>query len=384
MKIKYKYMFLSKSKAVPFLSLKIVFVFLLSIITRATADVIFLKGNKNIFGQVMAITKNDIILEVISPEDFALEIETFPLNPVEKVIDESGTVLYENKQAKFADLNPYYSLMENNWEELKFKTLDSEQHVITYRSSEKKTARIISITEQYIFTQRRNPDSTDLTVEKIPVKNILAINNVRVIHTNFNIAKRILLSPDTKYPLYQVQIGYDYVQSYYSEVQLLFQDFFDGNSIDKKAKKRLDGYPGIFMKFEMYLQPYLSLGLSLQYYKEEKINALALTMVDVKYVYRTSLFHPWLSLGFAGQQLSSSETVADITYDWHNSESTIALGAGLNSGKELGIGFNFSVYYMPFGRGKTKINVVDLQSTSSREIDFSLIKISFGMHYSFN
>ena len=204
-----------------------------------------------------------------------------------------------------------------------------------------------------------------------------------MIHTNFDIAKRILLT-ETKYPLYQVQIGFDYLKSNYSNVQGLFQEFYDQNGLNKEAAKRSDSYPGVFMKFEMYLKPYISLGLCGHFYKVEKLNSLSLFMVDIKYIYRTSMVHPWISLGYAGQQFASKEKVNDVNYEWINSGSTVTLGAGFNSGKELGFGFNFSVYYMPFGKGKTKIKVDDLETTAAAEIDFSLLKISLGMHYSFN
>jgi len=361
------------------------FMLLISLISikSSFADTIYLRGEKNIFGQVMAINENEIILEVISAEDRALEIQTFPISLVEKIIDESGTILYEDKQQKYKSLNSFYSLMENNWEELKYKTLASKKHIITRLSLEKEKVKIVSITNEYIFHEFKNPDSEDLIINKIPLKDIQAINDIPVLLTNFEIAKRILLS-ETKYPLYQVQVGYDYVNSAYSELQSLFQDFYDQNGINKAAAKRLDTYPGIFMKFEMYLKSYLSLGLSIQYYKDEKINALALTMVDVKYIYRTSFFHPWISLGYAGQEFSSSETVDRVKYEWHNSANTLCLGMGINTGKETGLGLNLSAYFLPFGKGKTEIRVDNLDESSSRKIDFSLLKISLGMHYSFN
>ena len=347
------------------------------------ADTIFLQSDKNIFGQLMAINKQEIILEVISTDDYALEIKAFPKHFVDKIVDESGTILYENSKSKFENFNSFYSLMQNNWEELKHKTLTSEKHIISRPSQKKEKVKMVSITEKYIFIETKNPDSEELTINKIPLREILAINDIVVLHTNFEIAKRILLS-ETKYPLYQVQIGYDYVNSNYSKLKLLFDDFYNQNNFSKTAAKRLDTYPGIFVKFEIYLKSCLSLGLNGQYYKGEKINALALTMIDIKYIFRTSLLHPWISLVYAGQEFSSSETADGNKYKWHNSANTLGLGLGVNSGKELGIGFNLSVYYLPFGKGKTEIRVDDLDEASSREIDFSLIKVSLGMHYSFN
>jgi len=354
-----------------------------SLIKASFADVIYLKGNKQLFGQVMAINQNEIILEVISAADNVLEVRAFPLSPVQKIIDESGTILYQNEKARYSNLNSFYSLMETNWEELKFKTVAADTQHIIYRSGKTEQVKIVSITSDYVFLDTEDPDPKDHTINKLPLRNITSINGINVLLTNFNIPKRYLLS-ETKYPLYQVQIGFDYVTTQYSELQSLFQEFYDQNMINKLAAKRSDNYPGIFVKFELYMKPYLALGLSGQYYKGQKINTLNLTMVDIKYLYRTSLLHPWLSVGYAGHEFSSRETMADALYEWHNSSNALCLGAGINTGKELGLGFNFAVYYIPFGKGKTKIDIDNLDVTSEKEINFSMLKISFGMHFSFN
>ena len=107
-------------------------------------------------------------------------------------------------------------------------------------------------------------------------------------------------------------------------------------------------------------------------------------MVDIKYIYRTTLIHPWVAVGFAGQSFQSSEIAEGVKYTWRGTNNSIYYGVGIDTGKELGWGFNLSAYYMPFGKEKTEIKIDDNSQKSSRKIDFSLIKISLGIHYSFN
>lgn len=347
------------------------------------ADVIHLKDDRFIFGQALAVNNREAIIETISNVDGVLEISAVSIDKIAKIVDESGILLFDKENPVSKNLNSYYSLMENNWEELKFKLIPAANHKIVLNTGEEVNTKIVSITSEFVFTEKQQKDSVKITIHKISMNNILKINGLNIKHTNLDIPKRIILQ-EIKFPVYSLSVGPDYVLSNYSSLRALFQDFYEQNEITNRAGKRLDNYTGIYFNFEFYLKPYLAFGLSAQYYFDEKINALALTLVDVKYVYRTSSIHPWLSIGFAGQSFKSSEIADGTKYSWSTSKSSICLGSGFISGKILGFGIDFSVYYMPFGKGQTKIKIDGPDQLLAREIDYSLIKISLGMHYNFN
>lgn len=349
------------------------------------ADIIILNGNKKIYGQVLAINDKEIILETISEKNNVLEISAITKSHVIKITDESGTILFNNGKANYKNLNPFYSTMKNNWEELKDKVLSGDKNYIIFNNLEKLTARIVSITDEFIFVEIPQENSDKFTVKKYPLKDIIEINGVDVLHTDLETPKRILLT-EIKYPLYRISIGPDYVISHYAQVQQLFQDLYDQNptTTDKKAAKRKNNFPGIYAQFEIYVKPYLSFGLSAQYYKSEKINTLKSTMADIKYIFHTDLFKPWIALGFAGQDFHSTEIADSKTYEWQNRRGSISIGTGLDFGKEKGFGGTFSIYYIPFGKGKTEIKTKDINTRLTRNIDFSFFRISVGACYSFN
>ncbi len=107
-----------------------------------------------------------------------------------------------------------------------------------------------------------------------------------------------------------------------------------------------------------------------------------MTMADLKVIsYKTAL-RPWLSIGFAGHNFSSTEKATETKYIWNGSKSTIGFGAGLDFGDELGTGYILSAHYLPFGKGITKIK--DSTIIVKKKIDFTFFLISMGMRFNFN
>ena len=111
----------------------------------------------------------EVIIETISKVDGALEISAMPTDNIVQIIDESGTLLFDKNNPVSKNLNSYYSLMDNNWEELKFKLLPAADHKIVLDTGEELNTKIVSITSEFVFTEKQQKDSVKVAINKIKI-----------------------------------------------------------------------------------------------------------------------------------------------------------------------------------------------------------------------
>jgi hypothetical protein len=363
--------------------LKSILLLLLFGATFILADIIELTGNKKIYGQIISINDQTIFIESISKKEGGFQSIALPRSKVVKITDESGTILFSENTQHILVLKRYYQEMPNNWEELN-ERFSAKNDTVRFKDSTLKGGKIISITKRSLFLQEaapKSPKQSTLTVNKIPLRKIAKVGNVAVIFIDPQKAKSIF-AKKVRYPVYSLSSGVAYAQTNYNQLRQLYQEFYDKSGIPFSAQNRKDGYLGIQAKFEIYIQPYLSFGLSGFFYKTADINSLGMTMADLKYTFHKMPFRPWLSVGFAGHDFSSAEKVGDKKYIWETSKGAVALGGGIDYGDELGTGYVLSVHYLPFGTGTTKIK--DSEIAITKKIDFNMLLFSLGIRFNMN
>ncbi len=347
------------------------------------ADVLELAGNKKFYGQLISITEKIITVNILTEEDASIQPVSLPRDKVIKITDESGTVLFSDNTQHIIVLKRYYDEIRNNWEELKDR-FNSKHNTIRFITGKKKGGKIINITKQFVFLENGSNDlmeNSKLSVEKFSLNKIAKIGDKHVLFIDPQ-KPRLRRSKEIKYPVYSVSVGVVYAQTNYDQLQQLFQEFYDNSGLSFSAEKRAAGFPGIQMKFDAFIKPYLSLGLTGYYYKKENLNTIGMAIADVKYIFYQTALKPWLSIGFAGHDFRSSEKVQQTNYIWDTSKGTASFGLGIDFGDELGTGYNLSIHYLPFGKGTTKIKDPDI--SVKKKLDFTMFLISVGMRFNFN
>ena len=347
------------------------------------ADVIELPGNTKIYGQLISISEETVFIETLSNEDASIETFFLPRNKVIRITDESGIVLFSEDTQHIFVLKRYYAEMTNNWEELKDRFL-SKRTIILLVNGKEQEGKIINITKQFLFLQKMStgkPVDVTVRVDKISLKTIKKVGATNVLfidpqksHSKIN--KKI------KYPVYSISGGVVYAHTNYDRLQGLFQEYYKELDLSISADKRSAGYLGGQAKFEIYIRQYLSFGFTGFIYNNNIINLLGITMAETKYTFNHTGLRPWLSAGFAGHSFRSSEKIGQTKYVWDTRKGTISFGLGIDWGHELGTGYVFSVHYLPFGKGVTKIE--DSNISIKNKQDFTIFLISAGVRFNFN
>jgi len=346
------------------------------------ADVIELQGNKKLFGQLISITEESIHIETLSKTDASFQNIFLPRSKVISVKDESGTILFSENTQHIHVLKRYYEEMNSNWEELNDHFKASKHDSVIFKTGEKRGGKIFSITKKFLFMEKTSDDQAGkIEMDKISLKKINRIGKIKVLYID---PQKPRPKPRKKieYPIYSLSGGLVFTQTNYDQLQDLFQEFYDVSGIPVSSKKRLAAYPGLQAKFEVFIKPYLSFGLTGILYKTERINSLSMTMADLKYTFYQIPLRPWFSAGFAGHDFSSTEKIDGTEYVWDTSKGTVSIGLGMDIGDELDTGYIISAYYLPFGKGTTEIRDSDIDV--KKELDFTFILISVGMRFNFN
>ncbi|KAA3610382.1 MAG: hypothetical protein D8M58_05800 [Calditrichaeota bacterium] len=353
-------------------------------ISNLYADVIELEDQKKLYGQLISITDEMILIETFNKENAFIKSIFLPRNKVIKITDESGTILFSDNKQNILILKRYYSSITSNWEELKDRIKGSANDTLYFKDGSKAAGKVLSITDEYVFSQKTSDgNSVDpkIQVNKFRLNKINKINKIKVFFIDAQKSHPIFTNK-VKYPVYSISGGIVLAQTNYNQLQDLFQEFYDKSAISYEAEKRLSAYFGGQIQFEIFVKPYLSIGYSGFFYRNDAINSLGMSMANIKYTFHQTLFRPWLSLGFAGHDFSSAEKPGETKYIWDTSKGAPSMGLGIDLGDELGKGYYLAAHYLPFGKGTTKIKDSDI--TVNKEIDFAILLFSIGMRFNFN
>jgi len=366
---------------------------ILLVLSNLSADTIELKNDSTFSGQLLKVTPDYLIVELLSEKSLKIQNITIPQSEVDRVFDETGKILYEKGEQKVASLGTYYisNLNSSKYHLSRFLKKKDPAQLDTIHSTtgQKALGYVVEVRDANLVI--RKAITTEVKERQyfvVPLSKIKRINSYVIQREDIPEPQRIVRRR-AAYPQWTFEVGYSIAKTHFSDISEIIQDFYALGNINLTAPAISDEQKGLNLSLALWFSQYIGFQLGGFSNFSQDGFGLKLWNAELKFALPVELIRPWIAVGYGFQHIKFEKK--DINYRmedggilrWikHDEKSSgIAYGVGFDVGKESGAGLFVNFYYMPFEKFK-----VTGEGTSeiAREIDFSLTLLSLGFRYNF-
>ncbi len=277
-------------------------------VAPAIADIIVLNDSTVVYGELLYVSKKGIIVEFVSSEDNAFYDQSLLFTDVNRIVDQSGTILFQDRRVRVSNLEEYYFRPASSLKPVNIKLING-QEIVAY---------VIQISTDHLLVQL--PDSK--RKENISKDTISEINNrpVEIFQWQWDgyESERVL-----DYPHVVVEIGYAKLSTHISALR---------GSIGATFAE--DAYGAIHLGLLMAINRYLSAGIIGHFLldfgtgqsDEDDSDAYRLGLFELRVGWPFERVKPWLGISGAAQSIV---LFPNSEYKWKSQSWGVGYGIGL-------------------------------------------------------
>ncbi len=298
------------------------------------SDILHLNNGEMIAGQLLEVTSAGLIFEIRAGL-IIQEYRTFPCGDVLQVIDDYGTMLFENNQLKVEYLSDYYNRLPQA------PSLPFRLDTLYLKDNSILPVYISEISDEFIFYRsgdKRQKTTGRQSVHQVDHINGNSVEQYRQIHC-FYPEKRI-----TTFPRLGIEMGYGLISTHLGTLSNLKVDSsITGMSTTETQQFRAvsDNYNGMQVELFLEINPYLSIhalgyyiggfsGSTVDDYEPERDESYSLAATEVHLTYPEYFIKPWAGLGFAYQSITVISNLEGFDATWRYQSNAFDLSAGLD------------------------------------------------------
>ena len=321
---------------------------------KSMADEITLNDGTVLQGELLKVSRKGMIVEFISPRDSSFYNKTLPRNEVVKIIDQSGTILYDEKRLKVGNLH----LHNYYFQHVRPVHLDT----IKFYDGEEIVARVINMTQDHLWyqTSMSYPHPVSIALEDISEINNQTKETYRWQWIGYS-GDRLF-----EYPHVVVEIGYASVNTHLTALRETIGATFAE-----------DAYSALHLGLLVAINPYISAGLLGHFLfhfgtgesDEDDSDAYRLGLVEIRFGWPHKNIKPWIAISGASQSII---LFPNSSFKWKSQSWGLGYGAGLEYHITDFVHIFGAVRYIP-------ISEKNITPGTQNKIDLSNTVLSFGM-----
>jgi hypothetical protein len=345
-------------------------------ITPLSADTIFLSEGDSLSGQLLKVSKDYLIIEMINQSG---KVTTISLhrNEVTSVIDESDDILYERGILKERDLEDFYrksfpkiqkttlqedTIVFKNGDEVIGKVISTTTHYVTYKRSDKPANRLYSSTYDKIRTINGKSTEFSRNIYKTAPK-------IKVFH----------------YPHIFIEFGFSATHHNLNQYHSIFKNVIENiETIEYKRLREINNpIIAVNIGFGIKLIKYMSLAgladFTLNFGNNEDYSEdsehFRLFLAELRFFYPVNAFSIWIGAGLANQSITVINRFSKVDIKYTSSASTISIAGGLSFEFNNHVGALLTLRYLPFGDRHVTIKS-SIEGSSRNKINLTNILLS--------
>jgi len=336
-------------------------------------DIILLKDDTIMDGQLIRVSLTEIMIEVYKEKGTKIYNISLKRIQVERIIDESGIVLFEKNKQVQPDLSIYYRPLCGFIASLR-NDPDSQIMDSLYLEYGKRAhgfIKQISVYTIFIEVPTGNGMSKYKKIQ-IPFDHIWKINGISIREFRDKINATDLKTAAV-YPQIAFELGLNVSRTHLNDLKYLFQKFYD--TIEASGSNRAgdikSSYIGIQLSLILKFSRSVGLGATGHGNFASGENHFRIFLSELRYYFNISAVKPWIAFGYSWQ---SVKQIVDPAI-FEGKSQGISLGIGFEIGAETGAGFYAVMRYLPMEKKMVGGNI--------GEINFATILFSTGLRYNF-
>ena len=362
--------------------MKYVFLLILSttaLLTILSADTITLHNGETIEGQLLKVSNQALIIEVLYDVKRVVTI-SLDHEQVISVVDESQEILYKDGIQQEEDLEDYYQKIY-----LPTSTNITKKDTIVFKNGDQIVGNIISIRGSYITFKRSDKPSHlvySSTVEKIDTINVEKVQSNLTFNDPYSSPPK---SREFSYPHPAIEFGLSIIQNNLNQYHGIYEELAENiEGIDRGSLRDINNplialNLGFDLKFSQYISVsfignfMLNFGDNRDYHEDTE--SFRLFLGELRYTFPLKSISPWIGVGYAYQSITLINSYSGVDIKYKSQSNTVTFGAGIILGLQSQFGGIFSLRYLPFGDKDLRIeSQSDIQTKT--KIDLSNIMLS--------
>jgi len=362
--------------------LSLLILLILSSFTILSADTITLSDGETMEGQLLKVTDQALIFEVLY-DSTRVHTISIDRHQVISVIDESQEILYKDGHQQ-EDPEDYYQKV---YMPIFFKRSDVD--TIVFKNGDQIMGDITYIKGRHVSYKRSDRPSHyvfSTTVEKIE-----SING-QDIQSDTKFSDPYYPPPIKKvyyYPHPSIEFGLTLVQHHLNQYHGIYEQLAENlEDFDLEGLRDINNplialNLGFDLKFSRYIclsflgNFMLNFGNNKDYH--EDVEHFRLFLTELRYTFPNQSLSPWLGAGYALQSITLINNYSGLDIKYKSQSNTLTFAAGIILKINSQFEGNFSLRYLPFGdKNISWVNQTSIQSES--KINLSNIMFSASLN----
>ncbi len=352
-----------------------IFLFTLLLIAFGLADQIVFKDGRVRHGQTILITGDVITVEMLDLRSGRLQNSTFPRNAIDKIVDESGVLLFEKGWRKVVTLKPYYNPFYSNWEALRLR-VTGQRDSLVLKSGKTVTGRVVSVNrdELFVLVAARDKELKASSL-RLLLSDIRSVNGYPVVVVPDS--RPLRKEPMEVFPVMTANIGLSFLNTTFTDFGSDYRLAVGDEDLPTDLMLN-DRYLALELSSYLLFNESFSLGVTGNIVFSREGTSYQLAWLSGRYTLTTGKSRLWLEGSLGATSLS--HTLKSGSYEYLIDVNTLGpgIGLGMDQGRFGDWGVAIAAHYFFFGRQAVSVDFLDTPTTVP-ELDFNMFRLSIAV-----
>ncbi len=351
------------------------FLLILLFVAFGYADQVIFKDGRVRNGQTILISGDVVTVEVLDIRNGQLKNSTFPRASIDKIVDESGVVLFEKGRLKVTSFKPYYNPFYSNWEDLRMYVTGQKDSLVL-KSGKTVTGRIVSVNRDELFilpaASGKNRKKNSL---RLWLSDIRSVNGYPVIVAPDS--KPLRKEPMEVFPVMTANAGLSFLSTTFTDFGSDYRLAVGDNDLPADLMLS-DRYLALELSSYLLFNQYLSLGVTGDIVFSREGTSYQLAWLSARYTFVPGNSRLWLEGSYGATALS--HTLKSQNYEYLIDANTLGpgIGLGLDHGRWGDWGVSVAAHYFFFGRQAVSVDFLDTP-VAAPELNFNMFRLSIAL-----
>ncbi len=352
-----------------------IFLFILLFTAFGLADQIVFKDGRVRHGQTILISGGVVTVEMLDSRDGQLRNATFPREAIDKIVDESGVVLFEKGWRKVVSFKEYYNPFYSNWEDLRLR-VTGQRDSLLLRSGKTVAGRVVSVNRDELFIlvagRQKKRKTSSL---RLLLSDIRSVNGYPVIVVPDS--KPLRMEPMEVFPVMTANIGLSFLNTTFTDFGADYRLAVGDEDLPTDLMLS-DRYLALELSSYLLFDESFSLGLTGNIVFSREGTSYQLAWLSGRYTLTTGNSRLWLEGSLGATSLS--HTLKSQSYEYFIDVNTLGpgIGLGMDQGRFGDWGVSVAAHYFFFGRQAVSVDFLDTPTTAP-ELDFNMFRLSIAV-----